>query len=155
MDKERIYIELLRELESLLSDETDVIARMSSICSVLKSRLPYVSWVGFYRLVDATTLIVGPYQGEVGCLRITIGSGVCGTAAKSGRMQVVPDVHAFDGHIACDPDARSEIVIPIHDPNGDLIAVLDLDSHSPEAFDEQDRRHLEKICRELVVPPRS
>lgn len=153
MDKEQIYRGVFRDLSSLLAGETDTIARMSSICTILKEGISWTSWVGFYRVVDPKTLAVGPYQGSVGCLRISIGSGACGTAASEERTQLVPDVHAYPGHIACDPKARSEIVIPVHGPNGSLLAVLDLDSHLPGAFDEVDRKNLEKLAQELVVCP--
>jgi len=145
----------MQEIASLLEGEEDTITRMSSACAILKRRLPWVSWAGFYRVVGPRTLAVGPYQGDVGCLRIGFDRGVCGTAARSGKSQVVPDVHAFKGHIACDPDARSEIAVPVRDPQQALVAVLDLDSHQPGAFDDIDRAYLEDLSKEIFPGVRS
>ncbi len=100
-------------------------------------------------LADVDDLRVGPYQGPLGCLEISFDRGVCGAAARQRATQLVPDVHAFAGHIACDAAARSEIVIPIYDPRGELVAVLDLDSHQPAAFDDDDREGLERIAERL------
>ncbi len=122
----------------------DDIALMATINSVLAHRFPYYYWTGFYR-VCGDHLIVGPYIGTVGCLQIEIGRGVCGTAAKNRETIIVPDVHQFPGHIACDPNSRSEIVVPVYDRDGVLIAVFDVDSDQPNAFDEEDRAGLEKI----------
>ena len=122
----------------------DDIALMATINSVLANRFPYYYWTGFYR-VCGDHLIVGPYIGTVGCLQIEIGRGVCGTAAKNRETIIVPDVHQFPGHIACDPNSRSEIVVPVYDRDGVLIAVFDVDSDQPNAFDEEDRAGLEKI----------
>jgi GAF domain-containing protein len=103
-------------------------------------------WTGFYRVVEQDALLrVGPYQGTLGCLEIRIGRGVCGTAAAERRTVVVPDVHAFPGHIACDARSRSEIVVPVLDPSGELLAVLDIDSDEPAAFDDDDAAGLERI----------
>jgi GAF domain-containing protein len=142
----------LRDLEDLLEDEPDPIARMATITSLLKDRHPAISWVGYYRLSGPDLLILGPFQGPVACLRIRIGEGVCGTAAAKGETVVVPDVHAFPGHIACDPRSRSEIVLPVFDSEGRLRAVLDLDSREPAAFSEGDREGLLPIAR-LTYPP--
>ncbi len=139
------------EAVALLRGETDVIARMSTICSILKRCIPTASWVGFYRVLAPKMLAVGPYQGEVGCLRIPFDRGVCGAAARTGAPQIIADVHAFPGHIACDASTRSEIVVPVFDRAGVLIAVLDLDSREPAAFDEVDRAHLE-ILATFVCP---
>ncbi len=128
-----------------------MVARMATLSSVLKRHLPYASWAGFYRVVAHEMLAVGPYQGEVGCLRIPFGRGVCGAAARTMTAQIVADVHAFPGHIACDASARSEIVVPVRDRAGELLGVLDLDSREPSAFDETDREHLE-ILAGLVQP---
>jgi GAF domain-containing protein len=122
---------------------------MSTCAAVLHHRLPYASWTGFYRVVAPRLLRVGPYQGPLGCLEIPFDRGVCGAAAREGAVQIVPDVHAFPGHIACDSEARSEIVVPIRDAKGDLVAVLDLDSHQPAAFDDVDREGLERIADRL------
>jgi L-methionine (R)-S-oxide reductase len=152
MDKHRVYDELLRELKALLEGETDECARMSSTCAIIKRDIPWVSWVGFYRVVSPGMLAVGPYQGDIGCLRIAFDRGVCGAAARTLTTQVVPDVQAFPGHIACDADARSEIVLPIVDASGRLTAVLDLDSHLPGAFDDADRTYLEDLVSKFFGP---
>lgn len=122
----------------------DDIALMATINSVLANRFPYYFWTGFYRLVDER-LLVGPYIGTVGCLQIEIGRGVCGAAAQRRETIIVPDVHQFPGHIACDPNSRSEIVVPVYDRHGDLMAVFDVDSDQANAFDEEDARGIEKI----------
>ncbi len=147
--KNQNYHETLRELEALLAGVDDSITAMATCAAVLHQRLPYASWTGFYRVVAPRLLRVGPYQGPVGCLEIPFDRGVCGAAARENQTQVVPDVHAFPGHIACDAAARSEIVVPIHDPQGELIAVLDIDSHQPAAFDEFDRDGLERVAERL------
>lgn len=122
----------------------DDIALMATINSVLAHRFPSYFWTGFYRLIDGR-LIVGPYIGTVGCLQIELGRGVCGTAAQRRETVIVPDVTAFPGHIACDPNSKSEIVVPVLGPRGQLIAVLDVDSDRLSAFDEEDARGLERI----------
>ena len=122
----------------------DDIALMATINSILANRFPYYYWTGFYR-VCGDRLIVGPYIGTVGCLQIEFGRGVCGTAAQNRETVIVPDVHQFPGHIACDPNSRSEIVVPVYDRDGVLTAVFDVDSDQPNAFDEEDRAGLEKI----------
>lgn len=147
--KQEIYRELLRELDAVLAGIDDPITAMSTCAAVLHQRLPYASWTGFYRVVAPRLLRVGPYQGPLGCLEIPFARGVCGAAARQQATQLVPDVHAFPGHIACDASARSEIVIPIRDSQGDLVAVLDLDSHEPAAFDEHDRIGLEQVAERL------
>ena len=147
--KREIYRQALRELDAVLVDVTDPITAMSTCAAVLHQRLPYASWTGFYRVVAPRLLRVGPYQGPLGCLEIPFDRGVCGAAAHQARAQVVPDVHAFPGHIACDEAARSEIAIPIRDARGRLVAVLDLDSHQPAAFDDVDREGLERIAERL------
>jgi len=147
--KREIYREARRELDAVLADVADPITAMSTCAAVLHRRLPYASWTGFYRVVAPELLRVGPYQGPLGCLEIPFDRGVCGAAARHGTAQVVPDVHAFPGHIACDAEARSEIVIPIRDARGKLVAVLDLDSHQPAAFDEIDREALENVAERL------
>src|SRR5436853_5399930 len=117
---------------------------MSTINSVLANRFSHFFWTGFYR-VCGDRLVVGPYIGTVGCLQIEFGRGVCGTAAQRRETIVVPDVSAFPGHIACDPNSKSEIVVPVFDAAGELIAVLDVDSDRLNAFDAEDRAGLEKI----------
>ena len=122
----------------------DDIALMATINSVLANRFPHFFWTGFYR-VCGDRLIVGPYIGTVGCLQIELGRGVCGTAAARRETLVVPDVSQFPGHIACDPNSKSEIVVPVFGSDGALVAVLDVDSDSLDAFDDDDRAGLERI----------
>ena len=143
------YAEALAEIQAILKDEgssrLDDIAMMATINAVLVSKFPSFFWTGFYR-VCGNALIVGPYIGTVGCLEIAFGKGVCGTCAAERRTLIVPEVQKFPGHIACDPRTRSEIVVPVFGPAGELIAVLDVDSTELAAFDEQDARGLEAIC---------
>ena len=122
----------------------DDIALMSTINSVLTNRFSHFFWTGFYR-VCANRLVVGPYIGTVGCLQIDLGRGVCGTAAQRRETIIVPDVSQFPGHIACDPNSKSEIVVPVFGTDGKLIAVLDVDSDRLDAFDEEDARGLERM----------
>jgi len=128
-----------------LEGESDRVAAMATIACLLHQALDTYHWTGFYRLVAAGQLLIGPYQGTLGCLRIPFDRGVCGAAARSQRTVIVPNVHRFPGHIACDPRSRSEIVVPVFDGRGELIGVLDVDSDQPDAFDEVDQRWLEKI----------
>ncbi len=154
MDKTALYREAEREIVAVLDDEggfaLDEIARMATINSVLASKFDYYFWTGFYR-VNGERLIVGPYIGTVGCLQIAFGKGVCGTAAARRETLVVSDVDAFPDHIACDSRSKSEIVVPVFDRGGRLIAVLDVDSDRPAAFDEDDRAGLESICRRVFA----
>ena len=122
----------------------------TSVVCLLHNAFPYYFWTGFYRRVGATRLLVGPYQGTMGCLEIDFARGVCGAAARERRTQLVDDVHAFPGHIACDSASASEIVVPVLDARGELIAVLDVDSTIPAAFDETDQRWLERIVGMLA-----
>jgi L-methionine (R)-S-oxide reductase len=147
--KKELYREILRDLDAVLADLGDPIASMATCACILKERLPQASWAGFYRVVTPGLLRVGPYQGPLGCLEIPFERGVCGAAARRRETQIVPDVHAFPGHIACDSTARAEIVVPVYDPEGELIAVLDLDSREPAAFDEVDREGLEALVERL------
>ena len=144
--KRDLYRGVESQLSALLDGQTDSVATMASCCSILHEALPYASWTGFYRVVAPDLLLIGPYQGPPGCLEIPFGEGVCGAAAAEEATQVVEDVHDFPGHIACDPRARSEIVVPVHDAGGRLAAVLDVDSHRPGAFDEVDRAGLERLA---------
>ena len=137
-----------RQITALCEGETDVIAKMASLVAVLHRGIAHFYWTGFYRVVDGS-LVIGPYQGTVGCLKIEFGRGVCGTAAATGETQVVKDVHAFPGHIACDENSQSEIVVPVRDACGELIAVLDVDSGVKWVFDEFDREQLEGILAEV------
>src|SRR6478672_10339376 len=146
-DKAARYAELEEEILAVLDGEPNRVARMATVSSMLTDAFPVFFWTGFY-VVDpdkADELVVGPYQGTLGCLRIAFGRGVCGTAAATRQIQLVPDVTAFPGHIACDSRSLSEVVVPVLGPSGDLIAVFDVDSDRPAAFDETDARWLETI----------
>lgn len=136
----------LRELQRLLLEgSNDPIAAMATTSALLHHAFGHL-WTGFYRVVEPGRLLrVGPYQGSLGCLDITFGRGVCGTAAAERRTLIVSDVHAFPGHISCDPRSRSEIVVPVFDVRGELLAVLDIDSSVPAAFGEADRTGLEAM----------
>ena len=147
--KRALYRQVASQIDALLDGHTDPVATMASCCSVLHEALPYASWTGFYRVVAPELLRIGPYQGPPGCLEIRFGEGVCGAAAAEEATQVVADVQAFPGHIACDPRARSEIVVPVRDAAGRLAAVLDVDSHQTGAFDEADREGLERLAARL------
>jgi L-methionine (R)-S-oxide reductase len=147
--KRDIYAATLRDLDAILAGIEDDVTAMATCACLLHQRLSYASWTGFYRVVAPNLLRVGPYQGPLGCLEIPFDRGVCGAAARSRTTQLVADVHDFPGHIACDAEARSEVVVPILDRGGELIAVLDVDSHQPAAFDEEDRAGLERIADRL------
>ncbi len=121
---------------------------MASIVTVLHHEMADFYWTGFYRVIDGG-LVIGPYQGTVGCLRIAFGKGVCGTAAQTEETQVVPDVHRFPGHISCDARSKSEIVVPVRNREGDLIGVLDIDSEEKGTFDDVDREALEGILKSI------
>jgi L-methionine (R)-S-oxide reductase len=136
-------------IAALLDGEDDWIAAMATVASELHSAFDHYDWTGFYRLVRDDLLVIGPYQGSHGCLRISLDRGVCGAAARTRTTQLVPDVEAFPGHIACSSTTRSEIVVPILTPNGRLLGVLDVDSNTPAAFDEVDQDALESLCAEL------
>ncbi|HEY1283651.1 MAG TPA: GAF domain-containing protein [Steroidobacteraceae bacterium] len=147
-DKDADYAALARELKALLAGERDVIANAANATSLIYGALPDVNWCGLYFLKEGE-LVVGPFQGKPACVRIPLGKGVCGTAAAQRTTQVVPDVHAFPGHIACDAASRSEIVIPLL-KKGNLLGVLDLDSPRLARFDDADRRGLERIAEVFV-----
>lgn len=149
LTKSYVYTRLEPEIDALIADLDDPVAAMASVACVIKEALPYASWVGFYRVVAPSLLRVGPYQGPLGCLEISFDRGVCGAAARTGETQLVPDVHAFPGHIACDDSALSEIVVPVRAADGRLVAVMDLDSRQPAAFSEADRAPLERIAQRL------
>ena len=140
------YQSIDRRLDALLEGEDDAIAAMATVACELHHAFDYFHWTGFYRAVREDLLIIGPYQGPHGCLRIPFDRGVCGAAASSRETQLVPDVDAFPGHIACSSTTRSEIVVPLLTPKDRLIAVLDVDSNEPDAFDETDRECLERLC---------
>lgn len=142
--KPELYAELLATAAAVLADEPDLIADLANLAACLKHALPGVSWAGFYRQVGGD-LVLGPFQGKLACTRIAAGKGVCGAAAARRATLVVPDVHAFPGHIACDADTRSEIVAPI--VRGErVLGVIDLDSDRPDNFDAVDAEHLERLA---------
>jgi len=143
-DKAGRYRELLPQLASLVEGEPDLIANLANLSAALMQGIEAASWVGFY-LLRGGELVLGPFQGKVACVRIALGRGVCGTAAAERRTLVVPDVDAFPGHIACDADSRSEIVVPL--VSGDrLLGVLDVDSRQPGSFDDIDAAHLAEVA---------
>ena len=143
MNKNDLYQELYQQVDALISDESDTIANMANISSLLFEHLPQVNWVGFYRLIN-NELVLGPFQGKVACIRIPVGTGVCGNAVSQRATQRVANVHSFDGHIACDASTNSELVIPLKMGN-EVIAVLDIDSTVYDNFDENDQQGLEAI----------
>lgn len=142
-DKPAFYRDLARAALALTEDEDDAIANMANVAALLWQALPDINWAGFYRLVG-DELVLGPFQGKPACIRIPIGKGVCGKAAKSGQIQRVSDVHAFPGHIACDPASASEIVLPIIFA-GRLLGVLDIDSPHLGRFDAEDENGLRTL----------
>jgi L-methionine (R)-S-oxide reductase len=151
--KSQRYSALAEEIAAVLDGEPDRTARMATVSAMLAQAFPEFFWTGFY-VVDPSRedeLVVGPYQGTLGCLRIAFSRGVCGAAARTRTTQIVDDVHAFPGHIACDSRSNSEIVVPVLDPAGDLIAVLDVDSTAHAAFDAVDARELEAIVRTVFA----
>ena len=145
----------LEEITAVLEGEPDRTARMATVAAMLAQALPEAFWVGFYLVDPVRTeeLVIGPYQGTPGCLRIAFSRGVCGAAARARATQIVPDVHAFPGHIACDSRSNSEIVVPVFSAGGELIAVLDLDSTAYAAFDEADAAGLEAIVQAVFARP--
>lgn len=153
MEKAQIYKDLTAQIAAVIEGETSVTARYATAACLLSEAFEDFFWTGFY-VVDPlkpTELVVGPYQGTLGCLRIPFGKGVCGASALKGETVIVPDVHAFPGHIACDSRTNSEIVVPVFDKDGTLAAVLDVDSTSLETFDEVDKAGLEAICQSLLT----
>jgi len=155
--KAQAYAELRAMQDAVLEGCNDVISAMATTSALLHHAFGHL-WSGFYRVVEEGQLLrVGPYQGTLGCLDITVGRGVCGTAASERRTIIVEDVGRFPGHITCDPRSHSEIVVPVFDSKGTLIAVLDLDSETPGTFDDSDREGLEAMmgwfARLSYVPP--
>ncbi|MGL1956226.1 MAG: GAF domain-containing protein [Colwellia sp.] len=146
-NKTEFYQQLLAKTRALIKDETDIIANMANMSTLLFDALAEVNWVGFYRVVN-TELVLGPFQGKVACIRIPLNVGVCGTVAATGITQRVADVHQFSGHIACDASSNAEIVIPIKVASV-IIAVLDIDSTIFERFDCEDQQGLEAIVEEF------
>lgn len=141
--KSDMYRELVKSADALTSGESDGVANMSNIAALLWEFLPDVNWTGFYRVVDGE-LVLGPFQGKAACIRIPFGRGVCGAAAQTGETQLVEDVHAFPGHIACDANSASELVVPVM-RDGQVIAVVDLDSPSRGRFDQDDALGIESL----------
>jgi len=139
------YTTLAATITSLTEGETDVVALMATMTCEIHHADDRFDWTGFYRVTEPGLLKIGPYQGGHGCLVIPFGKGVCGAAAATGEVQIVPDVDAFPGHIACSSTTRSEIVLPVRDGSGHLIGVLDIDSDRPDAFDEVDAHALRAI----------
>jgi L-methionine (R)-S-oxide reductase len=146
-DKKECYSLIHSQLKSILEDEPHVIPNLSNTSALLNEALTDINWVGFY-LMHNNELLLGPFQGKIACVHIAIGKGVCGTAVLKDETQLVPDVHQFPGHIACDSASRSEIVIPIHS-DGRIVGVLDIDSPVTERFDEEDKEGLEEVVRIL------
>ncbi len=143
------YAEVATEIAATIEGETNLVARMATISNILHHAFEHYFWTGFY-VVDPEEpeeLVVGPYQGTLGCLRIPFGKGVCGAAAAKRETVIVPDVHEFEGHIACDARSQSEIVVPVFETSGRLIAVLDVDGDRKAAFDSEDARGLESILK--------
>lgn len=143
------YADALERIRALLDGEDDWVAAMATVACELHHSFDYYHWTGFYRVTAPELLVIGPYQGTHGCLRIDFARGVCGAAARTRATQLVPDVEAFPGHIACSGTTRSEIVVPVAAPDGRLLAVLDVDSDLPAAFGAVDQEQLEGLCAEL------
>ncbi len=153
MTKLKIYHDVAKQIAAVMEGEPSHTARYATAACLLFEAFDYYFWTGFY-LVDLDKpgeLVIGPYQGSLGCLRIPFGKGVCGAAAQSGKTVMVNDVHAFPGHIACDSRSHSEIVVPIYDVEGKLAAVLDVDSLEIGSFDAEDKAGLESICKTLLA----
>ena len=146
-DKNENYILLHETIKTQLMDETDLIANLANISSFIYASLPGVNWAGFY-LLKGDTLILGPFCGKPACTRIPMGKGVCGIAAKNKEIIVVPNVHEFEGHIACDWDTNSEIVLPIY-RDGEIFGVLDIDSYTIGYFTDDDKEALSKIANSI------
>ena len=147
LPKPEAYAQLAEQLDAVLEGVNDLVAEMATVSCLVHHAFAHL-WTGFYRVVEPDRLLrVGPYQGTLGCLDIAFGRGVCGTAAAERRTVVVEDVHAFPGHIACDARSRSEIVVPVFDANGALVAVFDVDSDRPAAFDRVDQAGIETILK--------
>lgn len=146
--KPELYRDLVSAADALTSDEPDAVANMANLAALIWQLVPELNWAGFYRLVE-DGLVLGPFCGKPACIRIPLGQGVCGTAAASGQSQLVADVHAFPGHIACDADSRSELVVPVL-RQGQVIAVIDLDSPRPARFDADDQTGIEALASRIA-----
>lgn len=147
--KAEIYADLLAAADAITSGEPDGVANMANVAALLGEFLPDCNWTGFYRMVDGE-LVLGPFVGRPACIRIPLGKGVCGAAASTGETQLVEDVHAFPGHIACDGDTRSELVVPIS-RYGEVVAVIDLDSPRLAHFDAEDQAGIEALAALLAM----
>lgn len=143
--KEEQYKFLVSQITSLIDGEKDMIAVMSNVAAAIHQTMGFW-WTGFYRVID-NELVLGPFQGPVACMHIPYGKGVCGTAWQRGETVIVPDVELFPGHIACSSESKSEIVVPVFDNDGKVMAVLDIDSDRLATFDDIDRKYLEDICK--------
>jgi L-methionine (R)-S-oxide reductase len=153
LPKGEAYAQLADHVDAVLAGIDDPVATMATVSCLVHHAFGHL-WTGFYRVVEPGRLLrVGPYQGTLGCLEIAFGRGVCGTAAAEGRTVVVEDVHAFPGHITCDGRSASEIVVPVFGPDGELIAVFDVDSDRRGAFDDADRAGLERILARFAGQP--
>ena len=141
--KEEMYQSLLPQIKALVNNEPDMIANLANVAAALKQTFDFF-WVGFY-LVKGEQLVLAPFQGPVACTRVSLGKGVCGTAWKERKTIIVPDVEQFEGHIACNSESKSEIVVPLF-RHHEIVAVLDIDSDKPDTFDETDRKYLEDLC---------
>ena len=146
-DKSTLYADLLSAVEAVTDGEPDAVANMANVAALIWQFLPDLNWAGFYRMVEGQ-LVLGPFQGKPACIRIPLGRGVCGAAADTGETQLVEDVHAFPGHIACDAASASEIVVPVT-VDGRVVAVLDLDSPAPARFDIADQNGLEMLIERI------
>ena len=144
-DKNKFYKTVLEYAHHLMDGETDCTANLANLSALLNQALKEINWVGFY-ITRGNQLVLGPFQGKAACIRIDKGRGVCGAAFEHGKTQLVKDVHQFAGHIACDSDTNSEIVVPIT-CNNKVVAVLDIDSPKKNRFDEIDKEHLETLCQ--------
>jgi L-methionine (R)-S-oxide reductase len=147
--KADLYADLVAAARALTADEPDAIANMANVTALIWQFLPDLNWAGFYRDVEGE-LVLGPFQGKPACIRIPFGQGVCGAAAASGETQLVEDVHAFPGHIACDAASRSELVVPVF-KGSVLIAVIDLDSPEPARFDAEDAAGIEALAAAIAA----
>ncbi len=147
--KAELYRELAEAARGLTAGEPDAVANMANLSALIWQYLPRLNWAGFYRVID-NELVLGPFQGKAACIRIPFGQGVCGAAAASGETQLVPDVHAFPGHIACDAASAAELVVPIR-RNGQVIAVIDLDSPEVARFDADDARGIEALAEVIAA----
>jgi L-methionine (R)-S-oxide reductase len=148
-DRAALWRDLLSAVDAITAGEPDAIANMANTAALLFEHLPDVNWAGIYRLVDGE-LVLGPFQGKAACIRIAMGAGVCGTAAAARATQLVEDVNAFPGHIACDAASRSELVVPLI-RDGQLLGVVDLDSPTPSRFDAADAAGCEALAAILAV----